>query len=49
MIPAHAMKEHRRSGSIAPLIPNPGTRQRDAVSLTPQLLYPWGGAPGNIE
>jgi len=49
MIPAHAMKEHRRSGSIAPLIPNPGTGQRDAVSLTPQLLYPWGGAPGNIE
>jgi hypothetical protein len=49
MIPAHAMKEYRRSGCIAPLIPNPGTRQRDAVSLTPQLLYPWGGTPGITE
>jgi len=49
MIPAHAMKEYRRSGSIAPPIPNPGTRQRDTASLTPQLLYSWGGAPGTIE
>jgi len=49
MISAHDVKEYRRSGGIAPLIPNPDTRQRDAVCLTPQLLYPWGGAPDTIE
>jgi hypothetical protein len=43
------MKVYSVGGGIAPLIPNPGTGQRDAVSLTPQLLYPWGGAPGKIE
>jgi len=38
----HFMKAYRRSGGIAPLILNLGTRLRGVVSLTHWVLYPQG-------
>jgi hypothetical protein len=41
----HAMKTYWGSGSIAPCIPDLGTKWRGVVSFTPQLLYPQGKNP----
>jgi hypothetical protein len=39
VVPIHAMKAHRGSGGIAPLILDLGTKWRSAVNLTPRPLY----------
>jgi len=39
----HVVQAHGRSRSIAPLIPNLGTRWRRMVGHTPRPLYPQSG------